>query len=99
MFKLDKETNNKMIIFKTIQEKQIIADMLSEIVVKIGSERESLVLMHYYGKDQPDFVISACIALGLLNLMEEDFYIVKEVMSYKIVMNVLKSKKRFLEIV
>ncbi|MBU3217799.1 hypothetical protein LL033_09990 [Clostridium estertheticum] len=99
MFKLDQETKDIMIIFKTIEEKQIIADMLSVIVVKIGLERESSMLFHYYGKDQPDFVISACIALGLINMMEEDFYIVKEVMGYKIVMNFLKSKKRFLKIV
>jgi len=99
MFKLDQETKNIMKIFKTIEEKQSIADMLSELTVKIGIEINSKVLRHFYGTDEPDFVIASCISFGLLNLMEEDFYIVKEIISYKIVVSFLKSKKRYLETV
>ena len=99
MFKLDQETNKIMMIFKTVEEKQIVASMLSEITVKIGLERKSPILFYYYGKNEPDFVTASCINLGLLNLMAEDFFIVKEVMGYKIVMNFLKSKERFLKIV
>jgi len=99
MFKVDQKTNKKIIVFKTIEEKQSVADTLSELTVKIGLEKESKVLLHYYGADEPDFVTASCISFGLMNLMEEDFYIVKEVMSYKIVLNFLKSKKRYLEVV
>lgn len=99
MFKLDQETNNILMIFKTIEEKQSVADMLSELTVKIGLQKNSKVLRHYYGIDEPKFVIASCISFGLLNLMEEDFYIIKEVISYKVVLNFLKSKKRYLELV
>jgi hypothetical protein len=99
MFKLDQETNQIMRIFKTIKEKQKVADMLSELTVKVGLEKKSKVLRHYYGTDEPDFVTASCICFGLLNFMEEDFFIVKEVLSYKIVVAFLNGKKKYSEIV
>ena len=99
MFELDKETNKIIRIFKTIEEKQSLADALSKLTVKVGFEKESKVLRHYYAADEPDFITASCISFGLINLMEEDFYIVKEVLGYKRVLPFLDKKKKYIEIV
>ncbi|WP_291637741.1 hypothetical protein [Clostridium sp.] len=98
MFELDNETNKIMRIFKTIEDKQSVADSLSKLTVKIGLEKKSSLLSHYYGEDEPDFIKVSCISFGLINLMEEDFYIIKEVLGYRIVFDFLKGKIKYLEI-
>lgn len=99
MFELDNETNKIMKIFKTIEEKKIVADELSELTVKHGLEEKSSVLSHFYPDNEPDFITASCISFGLLNLMEEDFYIVKEVLSYDLVMSYLDKKKKYIKMV
>lgn len=99
MFEIDNETNKIMMIFKTIEDKKSVADTLSELTVKIGLEKGSTVLRHYYGTDEPDLITASCISFGLINLMEEDFYVVKEVLSYRVVFDFLKHKIKYLGIV
>ena len=97
MFELDKETTKIMRIFKTIEEKESVADTLSNLTVKIGLEKGSTVLRHYYGKNEPDLVISSCICFGLINLMQEDFYVVKEVLGSETVCSILNDNKKYIE--
>lgn len=99
MFELDKETNKIMTIFKTIEEKQNVADSLAKFTVKSGLVKKSTVLQHYYGEDEPDFIKVSCISFGLIHLMEEDFYIVKEVLGYDIVLSYLKVRKKYINII
>ena len=99
MFETDNETNRIIMIFKTIEDKQSVADTLSALTVKVGLEKDSTVLRHYYETDESDLITASCINFGLINLMEEDFYVVKEVLGHKIVFDFLKGKIKYFEIV
>ena len=99
MFEIDIETSKLIRLFKRIKEKKVVADSLSALTVKIGLEGQSAVLKHYYDGNEPDFITASCISFGLQHLMEEDFYIVKEVLGYDIVLSHLDKRKKYLEVV
>jgi hypothetical protein len=88
MFELDDETKKIMKVFKTIKEKQVVANRLATLTVKIGLEEQSDVLKHYYNDYEAHYIATA-IELGLLNLIGEDFYIIKKILGYKIVLSFL----------
>lgn len=95
-FTLDKETINVMNNFKTIMNKQVIADRLAKETVKKGLKENSKVFKHYYSGDEPEFITMSCISFGLMHLMEEDFYVIKEILGYNYVIKLLKNSKTFI---
>lgn len=98
-YTLDKETIIIMKNFKTVINKQIIANRLAKETVEKGLKENSKVLKHYYDKNEPADVTVACISFGLMQLMEEDFYIIKEVLGYDYIMNILDNTDNFLKLV
>ena len=97
MFIMEKETKKIMMSFKTIKNKQQIADILAYQTVDKGRKEKSKILFKYYMNDEPDFVTISCISFGLINLMEEDFYIIKEVLGYEYIINFLDEQDKFLQ--
>ncbi len=94
----DKNTIRIIRKFKTTINNEIIADRLAKETVEKGLKEDSRVFKRYYGDDEPDFIIMSCISFGLVNFMEEDFYVVKEVLGYEYVINIL-NKSSYLKVV
>lgn len=99
MFKIDKETEKLMKLFKTVSNKQEVADKIAEMTVNTGINTNSKVFQHYYGEYEPEFVTMTCISFGLMHMMPEDFYIMKEVLGYNYVYEFLYNQDRYLNIV
>ena len=99
MFTVDKNTEKLMKMFKTISNKQGVADQIAEMTVNIGIKNKSEVFQHFYGTQEPEFVTMTCISFGIMNMMPEDFYIVKEVLGYDYVYNFFDEQDKYLKII
>lgn len=97
--KTDKNTIKIINAFKTVINKQKVADRLATETVKKGLREKNPVFVKFYGKNEPEFVTITCISFGLMQLIHEDFYIIKEVLGYDYVINVLNKSSRFLRII
>lgn len=95
----DKETLHMLSTFKTIKDKQNIADILAEKTVTAAYKSNNSVFMYYYGHMETDFLIKSCISLGLLNDVIEDFYIVKEVLGYSYVLKILRNADNYISVI
>lgn len=95
----DNEVKSLITAFKTIVNKQEISDSLAKKTVSDGLKNNSSVLKDFYGEDEPEFVTASCISFGMLHFMEEDFYIVKEVLGYNYILELLNNSKRYIKII
>jgi len=95
---IDKNTLRIIRNFKTAINREMIAERLAKETVEKGLKEESRIFKRYYGDDEPEFMLMSCITFGLVNFMEEDFYIVKEVLGYEYVINIL-NKFSYLKVV
>jgi|GEM_PF-2229367 len=95
----DKEVKHFMTAFKTVIDKEKVAEEFASLTVKNGRKSKNIILKHFYGDDEPEFIIMSCISFGLVNFMIEDFYVVKEVLGYKYVNDMLRESSTYLKVV
>lgn len=60
-FIFDKEVKYFMTAFKTIINKEEVAEELASLTVKNGRKSKNIILKHFYGDDEPEFIIMSCI--------------------------------------
>jgi len=99
MLKFDKEVIKFIRMYKTINDKQFVADKLADLTVTKGLQSKNPIFKKFYGDDEPDFIIMSCISFGLVNFMEEDFYVVKEVLGFELVRKIINKEDRFIRLV
>jgi N-acetylneuraminic acid mutarotase len=95
--KIDYQTKNLIRIFKTITEKKEVAYLLSEQTVRTSTQQQSKIFNNFYGDIESDHIKFDCIVFGLMNCMVEDFYVVKEVLTYDYVLNILEKANRYIK--
>ncbi|WP_279145595.1 hypothetical protein [Clostridium tyrobutyricum] len=98
-FEIDKETIKLMRMFKNVRTKQEIADSLAKETVAKGIKDKSQVFEYYYGDIEPEFVIMSCISFGLMQFMSEDFYVVKEVLGFDYVYDILNKSEKCMKLI
>lgn len=94
--KIDRQTNNLINIFKTVIAKDEVANLLAKQAVKTGTKQKSKAFIEFYGDIESDHIKFDCIIFGLMHYMEEDFYVIKEVLTYSYVLNILEKSNRYI---
>jgi len=88
----DSEAKKLVDIFKTVMNKEETANILAKKTVTEGLKQNSTVLKHFYDENEPAYITSTCISLGLINYILEDFYTIKEVLGFNYVLRLLETK-------
>lgn len=95
----DSETKKLVNVFKTVMDKEGIANILADKTITKGLEINSAVLKHFYGEEESSLITISCISFGLVHNMKEDFYIVKKILGYNYMMKLLQKSTRFISLI